>query len=127
MQLSLISSTANFTLNKGAALKNKCCCADNDALILVKQRLDGHAARKSLLSTSKTVVFFHVPHVFIIRLLVDLNKIQHMNCKTVYPLIPLLTLMVLCRYTSVPFLSMSCCHLHQEDKTQMTSLNLPVH
>lgn len=75
MQLSLISSTANFTLNKGAVVKNKCCCADSDALILVQQRLDSHASQKSLLSTSKTVVFFHMPHMFIIKLQVDLNKI----------------------------------------------------
>lgn len=75
MQLSLISSAANFTLNKGAAVKNKCCCADSDALILVQQRLDSHASRKSLLSASKAVVFFYVPHMFIIKFLEDLNKI----------------------------------------------------
>lgn len=56
MQLSLISSTANFTLNKHAVVKNKCCRADSDAFILVKQRLDSHASL--YLSTSKAVVFF---------------------------------------------------------------------
>lgn len=75
MQVLLISSTANFTLNNGLMVKNKCCCADSDSLILVQQRLDCHAGQKSLLSTSKAVVFFYAPHMFIIKLLGDLNKI----------------------------------------------------
>lgn len=58
MQLSLISSRANSNRNKGVAVKNKCYRADSAALMSVQQQLDSHAGRKSLLSASKTVVFF---------------------------------------------------------------------
>lgn len=88
MQLLLILSTANFTLNNAAAVvKNKCCRADSDRLIEVQQRLLGLADQKAFLSTPKAVVlfffvFFNLSHVFIKKLLGDLNRIEH-NTKTV--------------------------------------------
>lgn len=66
MQLLLISSTANFTLNNAAAVaKNKCCRADSARLIEVQQRLLGLAGQKAFTSTPKEVIlsfFFNVPH-----------------------------------------------------------------
>lgn len=52
MRLSPIPSTANFTLNKDVAVRNKCCGADSDALILEQQRPGSRALR----SASKTAV-----------------------------------------------------------------------
>lgn len=75
---------------------------------------------------SQLAVFLNASRIY--NKVVDCNKIEHNTCcKIAHSLIPLLTLIVLCWHTGVPFLSMSFSRLHEARKSQMTSPNLPIH